>query len=585
MAEENHPVAVFVTPKFDMPHHRSKLTSTDVKSITKEYDISLDLHPRAPPEGRSIDRLSKNDIALALRLPSTFSAYSTNLANRDTGFPLKNDILDVRAPVENIVDLRPVHHGLLFTVGLATIWEFPSVYSIFKDTRGNVITMFEYIRFLFTANVAIKKGVAIPAKIRPIASRGWRWRMQRFSAKEKKKVQAAITAAKKKESKKRTGGEEGSSKPKPKRKKTQAAMKGHTELIQSSNRALHLFSFLKGHTASSGGTTSPTPIRTPSPDNNTLVMHSQSKEEDVGKNLCCFGPRSGPHNMLDNEDNVAHVFSYESANESIHIYIDVYARYEKEDTPRIEPFVNLSGQPLNDDNEQVFVDESKADGTSRPLSNLATHHDHIAVEFPCRHVEEGESFGDVAIYRLENLQDDYSTLLETHEGCSNTFRKLVTTCQDLEHNANLYTNMSNRFKELKDEHSGCDGKLEVAGKESTERVKEKQKVLVRLGQTKVEKFNCIRKLLSIVGKGLSLGRTDEEILAVLKDTSNFDAYSNKKLYPMYNKLFEDEYPFVMKIASGYRHSVTDLLKVHPDPAPAISSALVGPPVSSSKKKI
>ncbi|GKF48383.1 hypothetical protein Tco_0141634 [Tanacetum coccineum] len=137
--------------------------------------------------------------------------------------------------------------------------------------------------------------------------------------------------------------------------------------------------------------------------------------------------------------------------------------------------------------------------------------------------------------------------------------------------------------------------LEVAEKESTERVKEKQKVLVRLGQTKVEKFDCIRKLLSIVarwGKGLSLGRTDEEILAVLKDTSNFDAYSNKKLYPMYNKLFKDKYPFVMKIANGYRHSVTDLLKVHPDPspvegssAPAISSALAGPPVSSSKKKI
>ncbi|GKD92260.1 hypothetical protein Tco_1372097 [Tanacetum coccineum] len=177
------------------------------------------------------------------------------------------------------------------------------------------------------------------------------------------------------------------------------------------------------------------------------------------------------------------------------------------------------------------------------------------------------------LQRIENLQDDYSTLPETHEGCSNTVRKLVTARQDLEHNSNLYTNMSNRFKELKDEHSGCDGNVKALGKERDE--------LSIANQNQVG-----------WGNGLSLSQTDDEILAVLKDTSNFDAYSNKKLYPIYNKLFEDEYLFVMKIASGYRHSVTDLLKVHPDPAPvggssapAISSALADPPVSSSKKKI
>ncbi|GKB00462.1 hypothetical protein Tco_0828455, partial [Tanacetum coccineum] len=40
-----------------------------------------------------------------------------------------------------------------------------------------------------------------------------------------------------------------------------------------------------------------------------------------------------------------------------------------------------------------------------------------------------------------------------------------------------------------------------------------------------------------------------------------------KLYLMYDKLFEKEYPYIEKIASGYHHSVVDLLKVHPDPAP------------------
>ncbi|GKB70907.1 hypothetical protein Tco_0932319, partial [Tanacetum coccineum] len=69
------------------------------------------------------------------------------------------------------------------------------------------------------------------------------------------------------------------------------------------------------------------------------------------------------------------------------------------------------------------------------------------------------------------------------------------------------------------------------------------------------------------GKGLSEGRTDKEIMVVLHEVENFDPYSDKKLYPMYDKLFKKEYPYVQKIARGYRHSVDDLLKVYPDPAP------------------
>ncbi|GJY49292.1 hypothetical protein Tco_0439248 [Tanacetum coccineum] len=55
-------------------------------------------------------------------------------------------------------------------------------------------------------------------------------------------------------------------------------------------------------------------------------------------------------------------------------------------------------------------------------------------------------------------------------------------------------------------------------------------------------------------------------MTVLHKAKNFDAYSDKKLYPMYDKLFEKEYPYIEKIASGYHHSVVDLLNVHPDPA-------------------
>ncbi|GJT05339.1 hypothetical protein Tco_0839801 [Tanacetum coccineum] len=68
-------------------------------------------------------------------------------------------------------------------------------------------------------------------------------------------------------------------------------------------------------------------------------------------------------------------------------------------------------------------------------------------------------------------------------------------------------------------------------------------------------------------KGLSEGRTVAQNMSVLHGVENFDAYSDKKLSPMYDKLFKKEYPYVMRLANGFRHSVADLLKVHPGPAP------------------
>ncbi|GKC53619.1 hypothetical protein Tco_1076364, partial [Tanacetum coccineum] len=123
-------------------------------------------------------------------------------------------------------------------------------------------------------------------------------------------------------------GEEGSSKPKTKRRKTSAIRKGQT--------------------ASSGGSTSPTPIWTAPSVDNTLVIHSKDEEEDAGENLRRSHPWSSPHNVLENLDEADHVSPHRSVDESIHNYIDVDAdanREDKEDTPQRGSFVNLSGHP------------------------------------------------------------------------------------------------------------------------------------------------------------------------------------------------------------------------------------------------
>ncbi|GJW11475.1 hypothetical protein Tco_1577302 [Tanacetum coccineum] len=264
-----------------------------------------------------------------------------------------------------------------------------------------------------------------------------------------------------------------------------------------------------------------------------------------------------------------------------------------------------------------------------------------------RNVEEGESSQSAAIYvpewviprrcrvhtpnwcremmtnmleRFKNLQEDYNRLVDAHAKCSDTVQKLVTARQDLEHNARLYTDVIKRYKELKEEHDGCEQKVkalegekndlaaanndqalrirelevEVARKDSAlvaaekmsaDGAKERQKLVDQLSQAGVEKFD------SGWSKGLSEERTEEEIITALRRVENFDAYFDKKLYPMYDKLSEKEYPYVMKIANGYRHSVAGLLKVHPDPAlssgtsaPTISKALDGSSIPPSQKK-
>nr|GEV40535.1 hypothetical protein [Tanacetum cinerariifolium] len=163
--------------------------------------------------------------------------------------------------------------------------------------------------------------------------------------------------------------------------------------------------------------------------------------------------------------------------------------------------LHTSDQNLHANLEQVFADESNAGGASRLMRNIRFMNDHsvgasssISSEIlkGC-HVEEGESFGAIYVPQssrtmhgrladvvsrddealaqadklqtFENLQDDYSALAKTHKECSKTVKKLVTVRLDLEHNAKLYTNVSNHFKELKEEHSGCGGKIKTLEKE------------------------------------------------------------------------------------------------------------------------
>ncbi|GJV41690.1 hypothetical protein Tco_1420130 [Tanacetum coccineum] len=77
MAEEDHHVAVAVVPKFDMPRHQSNLSSNDVKSLVKRYEIPLDLHLGVPSEWHTMDQLPEDAIGAAISAKEEITQHTT----------------------------------------------------------------------------------------------------------------------------------------------------------------------------------------------------------------------------------------------------------------------------------------------------------------------------------------------------------------------------------------------------------------------------------------------------------------------------------------------------------------------------
>ncbi|GJU88699.1 hypothetical protein Tco_1301122 [Tanacetum coccineum] len=66
MSSGSQNVGYAVVPKFDMHTYTSVLTTDEVKNLAEEYAIPLDLHPRAPPSGLTMNNLPTNKIAASM---------------------------------------------------------------------------------------------------------------------------------------------------------------------------------------------------------------------------------------------------------------------------------------------------------------------------------------------------------------------------------------------------------------------------------------------------------------------------------------------------------------------------------------
>ncbi|GKD84958.1 hypothetical protein Tco_1356112 [Tanacetum coccineum] len=316
MAEEDRPVEVAVVPKFDMPHHKSKMSSKDVKSSAKKYNILLDLHPCAPSEGWTMDQLPKDTIGKGAEgkiFQETFSEMK--------GWKEKFFFLDQRA-IPDAMAWR--HHDsdvndMLPEDGFRMEDDFPGFHPVFKDIEGMRLPCPSIYAFLSFSVSQLGKGLLSQPQIR---------RLRKQS--RKKKAQAA----------KRVNDEGEDSKAKTNRRKTPAVRENKT--------------------TGSGHVSSPTPLWTIVSTGRVVIVQSGSD-----------GENERTHDAPKDDHNSNRLSPRESANELVHNYVDIDGGNTKESPLRLEPFVNLSGKPLNADKEEVFLSSQ----------SLAHHTAHYTLSF------------------------------------------------------------------------------------------------------------------------------------------------------------------------------------------------------------
>nr|GEV88571.1 hypothetical protein [Tanacetum cinerariifolium] len=188
-----------VIPKFNMHIYTSELTPSELKAAIDEYCIPLDLHPRLPPPGMTMNRLPSRYIGLyvekpeqgGLRVPfsSFFLAVVRHFGKQlflidrraipdampwrhgDTDlhddFPATYNENDAARLSEFLVPLRPPPRHLLYVCGLTTACRHPELHYNIKDRDNNVISMDTFLKIPTWTGIVVSKGNPIMEEQRP----------------------------------------------------------------------------------------------------------------------------------------------------------------------------------------------------------------------------------------------------------------------------------------------------------------------------------------------------------------------------------------------------------------------------------
>nr|GEV45278.1 transposase (putative), gypsy type [Tanacetum cinerariifolium] len=579
---EDQTVDVTALPKFDMPSYELKMTAKEVKSLALRHGIPLDLHPVALTEGWTMDKLPDDMIACAVRIEPIdyvrailsepkyrsfckfiphfykvskqghwFSfekrvgkgagdrrAITDGMAWRrhdsDINDPVPEDgcsMQDVEALTERVIDLRPVPSGLLFQGGASI-------------SKGPVLSSQDCIPQHTTC--PLPEGQNIPEKTD---------HQRRVEVEDPKIVanreRKARAAAKKRERKKQGGDGGEGSRPKTKRGKPQVVGMDLLPLR-------------------------PLPVRSPS-GHSTLINLLETDDLNLGSS----GEQSERALTLVNTEVIQPSLACQRTNRG-------------PTADRVVTPLRTTTQGAN-----AVEGESSREGAlyvpgaqekSNALNNAT------ALERAWFSLARGSIAQTDILERFENLQTEFDRLFESHVECGDLSGKFVQARLDLTHSSHLYTSISDSHKALNNEPEGCARKLEglenrnrglsqanrdrvlqikeledalspkdsalvYAKRINAEQAQEKERLVSQVGRAEMEKFNCIRKLLPTVE------RSEEDLLELMGRMEGFDIHADTKMRVEYDKLFERRHPYVEKISRGFRHYVSDLLKVYPDSPP------------------
>nr|GEV33007.1 transposase (putative), gypsy type [Tanacetum cinerariifolium] len=244
------------------------------------------------------------------------------------------------------------------------------------------------------------------------------------------------------------------------------------------------------------------------------------------------------------EDKSLHIPPHDSANRSIHNYVDGHGGSEETNSLRIGSFIDQSGRALNITDTEVFQ-SSSGNHFAHPSPSDQRGTSIVRSPLQGTHPKEGESSREGALYvpdwsihrrccldtpmwcqelmvhlapletqkesnalnnvtalerayitlTFNNLSDWYKTVKNEHEGCAEKLKALENQNNEL---SQVNKDQVLHIKELEGELARKDSALVYAERINAERAEEKEKLVTQHSKTEMENFDCIHKLFPTV---------------------------------------------------------------------------------------
>ncbi|GJT52821.1 gypsy type transposase [Tanacetum coccineum] len=169
------------------------------------------------------------------------------------------------------------------------------------------------------------------------------------------------------------------------------------------------------------------------------------------------------------------------------------------------------------------------------------------------------------LLRFEALKEQHADLVYTHVSCQDVKARYKECKKELATVRSAYDEIVSAYDQLSKSYDGAltrEKSLQDRLEELEEALKQAE---VDAHQLRLEK----ERLFSLaVGKGfidgISIGRKEPNIQAILKATPNVDPATSETFMGAYEKLFDKRYPYVDKVARMYLLDLSGLQNIMPD---------------------